>query len=88
MIERLDGMPEGTLGFLREAVEAGAVRCLCQLGPEFDGYEAGAVCCASSGGRLRACPIGRQFAQAPIWVPSQSATNRNTITIPAATTTT
>ena len=62
MIERLDGMPEGTLGFLfsgevsrrdydevlvpalQEAFDSGEpVRCLCQLGPDFEGYEAGAV---------------------------------------------
>jgi SpoIIAA-like len=62
MIERLDDMPEGTLGFrfsaevsrrdydevlipaLREAFESGEpVRCLCQLGPDCEGYEAGAV---------------------------------------------
>jgi len=28
---------------LAEAFERGEVRCLCQLGPEFDGYEAGAA---------------------------------------------
>ncbi len=28
---------------LDEAFEAGEVRCLCQLGPGFEGYEAGAV---------------------------------------------
>jgi hypothetical protein len=28
---------------LEEAFERGSVRCLCQLGPEFEGYEAGAV---------------------------------------------
>lgn len=28
---------------LSEAVESGEVRCLCQLGPGFEGYEAGAV---------------------------------------------
>ncbi len=61
MIERMEGMPDGTLGFsfsgevsrrdydevlvpaLREAVEAGEVRCLCRMGPDFEGYEAGAV---------------------------------------------
>ncbi len=61
MIERLEGMPEGTIGFdftgeisradyddvlipaLSEAFADGEVRCLCQLGPEFEGYEAGAV---------------------------------------------
>lgn len=61
MIERLEEMPDGTLGFrfsgevsrrdydemlvpaLREAVEAGGVRCLCQMGPDFEGYEASAV---------------------------------------------
>lgn len=61
MIERLEDMPAGTIGFrfvgeigrsdyddvlisaLDEAFEAGEVRCLCQLGPGFEGYEAGAV---------------------------------------------
>lgn len=61
MIERLAGMPEGTIGFrfsgeitrtdydhvlipaLEEVFASGEVRCLCQLGPDFEGYEAGAV---------------------------------------------
>lgn len=62
MIERIEEMPAGTIGFrfsgevsrgdyddvlvpaLHEAFESGEpVRCLCQLGPEFEGYEAGAV---------------------------------------------
>jgi hypothetical protein len=28
---------------LNEVFASGAVRCLCQLGPDFEGYEAGAV---------------------------------------------
>jgi stage II sporulation SpoAA-like protein len=61
MIEPIEEMPEGTVGFrfsgeitradyddvlvpaLAEAFEGDEVRCLCQLGPGFDGYEAGAV---------------------------------------------
>ncbi len=62
MIEQLENMPEGVLGFdftgeisrsdyeetliplLREAVESeDGVRCLCRLGSEFDGYDAGAA---------------------------------------------
>lgn len=61
MIEWLEDMPEGTLGFravgrlsredyaeamiprLREAVEAGDMRVVCVLGPDFHGLEAGAM---------------------------------------------
>ena len=62
MIEPIEEMPKGTIGFcfsgevsradyddvlvpaLNEAFESGEpVRCLCQLGPGFEGYEAGAV---------------------------------------------
>lgn len=62
MIERLEEMPEGVLGFrfsgevsrsdydgtlipaLREAVEGGeGIRCVCELGSDFEGYEAGAI---------------------------------------------
>jgi hypothetical protein len=62
MIERLEEMPEGTLGFefsgevsrrdyeevlippLAEAFEREhPIRCLCELGPDFEGYEADAI---------------------------------------------
>jgi hypothetical protein len=61
MIEQLQDMPDGVLGFrfsgeiarkdydevlipgLTAAFERGEVRCLCVLGHDFDGYEAGAV---------------------------------------------
>jgi hypothetical protein len=62
MIERIDEMPDGTIGFtfsgevtradyeqtlippIREAIESEEqIRCLCLLGPEFEGYEAGAM---------------------------------------------
>ena len=61
MIEWLENMPEGTLGFraegkltredyteamiprLREAVEAGDLRVVCVLGPDFHGLDASAA---------------------------------------------
>jgi hypothetical protein len=61
VIEPLDGMPEGTIGFratgrvtrdeyrdallpaMREAAEAGNVRMLFAVGPEFEEFEAGAL---------------------------------------------
>ncbi|HVY77123.1 MAG TPA: STAS/SEC14 domain-containing protein [Solirubrobacterales bacterium] len=61
MIEPLEEMPQGTVGFrfsgkvsradydavlvpaLEAAFESGEVRCLCQLGPGFEGYEAAAA---------------------------------------------
>jgi hypothetical protein len=62
VIERLDGMPTGVVGFrfagevsrhdyedvlipaLQEAFESGEpLRCFCQVGPGFKGYEAGAM---------------------------------------------
>lgn len=62
MIEQLQDMPEGVLGFrfsgevsrrdydevlvppLREAIENGEkLRCLCEVGPNLDGYETGAI---------------------------------------------
>jgi hypothetical protein len=62
VIERLEDMPDGVLGFrfsgevsrgdydevlipvLREAIEGReGLRCLCQVGPGFEGYEMGAI---------------------------------------------
>lgn len=62
MIEIMDDVPEGVLGFsfsgaitradydeilmppIRQAIESGdKVRALCLLGPDFDGYDKGAV---------------------------------------------
>jgi len=61
VIERIEDMPEGTMGFrftgkitpadyedvlipgIKEMVDGGEVRCLCELGEEFDGYEAAAM---------------------------------------------